>query len=269
MAEGINRKGRFTGALLLTHNATSLILPGVANITTAANDRYEARSLGAGNWIVTKYLPAVGQLFDATVVHTTGNESIAGVKTFTSPVPIVLTGSTTNTVIEGRNTSVGVFGYWRMFLGDATFGRMYFQKNTAAAGDFSTTVEPLFFDGVSMTFNGTITASAGTVSTHVATKGQLDAKVFSGQIQNNGAASVLYGPTGWTVTRSSAGVTVVTHNLGTISYGVAATHDASGTSSSGSVNGILKAANTFQVETRGPSGAGVVDNNYHFVLSRN
>lgn len=59
-AEGINRKGRFTGALILAHNATSLILPGNANITTAANDRYEARSLGAGNWIVTKYEKATG-----------------------------------------------------------------------------------------------------------------------------------------------------------------------------------------------------------------
>ena len=60
VAEGINRKGRFTGALTLTHNATSLILPGAANITTAANDRYEARSLGSGNWIVTKYQKADG-----------------------------------------------------------------------------------------------------------------------------------------------------------------------------------------------------------------
>ena len=60
VAEGINRKGRFTGVLTLTHNATSLILPGNANITTAANDRYEARSLGSGNWIVTKYQYASG-----------------------------------------------------------------------------------------------------------------------------------------------------------------------------------------------------------------
>ncbi|MEK7132756.1 MAG: hypothetical protein AAB830_01770 [Patescibacteria group bacterium] len=61
VADGINRKGRFTGALTLTHNATSLILPGAANITTAANDRYEARSLGSGNWLVTKYEKADGK----------------------------------------------------------------------------------------------------------------------------------------------------------------------------------------------------------------
>ena len=65
VAEGINRKGRFTGVLTLTHNATSLILPGNANITTANNDRYEAQSLGGGNWIVTKYVYANGSVISA------------------------------------------------------------------------------------------------------------------------------------------------------------------------------------------------------------
>jgi len=72
VAEGINRKGRFTGALTLTHNATSLILPGVANITTAANDRYEARSLGSGNWIVTKYQKADGVAVVVTAPFASG-----------------------------------------------------------------------------------------------------------------------------------------------------------------------------------------------------
>ncbi|MFZ2303862.1 MAG: hypothetical protein WAV98_03695, partial [Minisyncoccia bacterium] len=68
VADGINRKGRFTGALTLTHNATSLILPGATNITTAANDRYEARSLGSGNWLVTKYEKADGTAVVATAI---------------------------------------------------------------------------------------------------------------------------------------------------------------------------------------------------------
>lgn len=55
---GIRREGRFTGALLLTHNATSLILPGGASITTAAGDRFTAYSLGSGNWVVTSYTTA-------------------------------------------------------------------------------------------------------------------------------------------------------------------------------------------------------------------
>ena len=49
---------RFAGALTLTHNATSLILPGGANIATVAGDRCIAVSLGSGNWMVLAYSPA-------------------------------------------------------------------------------------------------------------------------------------------------------------------------------------------------------------------
>jgi hypothetical protein len=57
---GIIRRTRTTGALQFTHNATSLILPGGANITSAANDRQEWVSLGSGNWLCFSYYPAAG-----------------------------------------------------------------------------------------------------------------------------------------------------------------------------------------------------------------
>lgn len=60
VAAGVIRFGRFTGILTLTHNATSLILPGGVNITTAAGDRFIAVSLGSGNWQVVSYTPATG-----------------------------------------------------------------------------------------------------------------------------------------------------------------------------------------------------------------
>lgn len=60
VASGTRRHGRFTGALTLTHNATSLVLPGGANITTAAGDRFGAHSLGSGNWVVDWYTKADG-----------------------------------------------------------------------------------------------------------------------------------------------------------------------------------------------------------------
>jgi hypothetical protein len=47
---GVYRFVKFTGALILTHNATSLILPGGANITTANGDFAIFVSLGSGNW---------------------------------------------------------------------------------------------------------------------------------------------------------------------------------------------------------------------------
>jgi hypothetical protein len=57
-ASGTRRKLRFAAALTLTHNATSLILPGAANITTAAGDTAEAVSLGSGNWVVVNFTRA-------------------------------------------------------------------------------------------------------------------------------------------------------------------------------------------------------------------
>ena len=47
----------FSGALTLTHNATSLILPGAANITTVAGDTALMESLGSGNWRWLAYEP--------------------------------------------------------------------------------------------------------------------------------------------------------------------------------------------------------------------
>ena len=61
IAAGACRTVTFAGALTLTHNATSLILPGGANITTAAGDVAEFESLGAGNWRCTGYQKANGQ----------------------------------------------------------------------------------------------------------------------------------------------------------------------------------------------------------------
>lgn len=59
-AAGCWRWITFTGALTLTHNATSLILPGGANITTAAGDVMGAVSEGSGNWRVLAYTTASG-----------------------------------------------------------------------------------------------------------------------------------------------------------------------------------------------------------------
>lgn len=58
---GACRTVTFAGGLTLTHNATSLVLPGGANITTAAGDVAEFESLGSGNWRCTSYMRASGQ----------------------------------------------------------------------------------------------------------------------------------------------------------------------------------------------------------------
>jgi hypothetical protein len=50
----------FSGILTLTNNNTSLILPGGANITTAAGDTMVAIYLGGSNWRVLMYTPISG-----------------------------------------------------------------------------------------------------------------------------------------------------------------------------------------------------------------
>jgi len=52
---GVTRNLRFADVLTITHNATSLICPGAANITTAAGDTGTAKSLGSGNWVLTDW----------------------------------------------------------------------------------------------------------------------------------------------------------------------------------------------------------------------
>lgn len=52
---GVERELVFDGALTLTHNGTSLILPGAANITTAAGDTAIFVSEGSGNWRCISY----------------------------------------------------------------------------------------------------------------------------------------------------------------------------------------------------------------------
>lgn len=74
VASGALRTLVFGGILTLTHNGTSLILPGGANITTAAGDVAQFRSKGSGNWVCVGYSRASGQL----VVNALTNPTITG-----------------------------------------------------------------------------------------------------------------------------------------------------------------------------------------------
>ena len=65
----------FSGALTFTHNATSLILPTGASITTAAGDCATMLSLGSGNWRCVSYMRASGAAL--TSVSTFGDGSVS------------------------------------------------------------------------------------------------------------------------------------------------------------------------------------------------
>ena len=68
LTAGIQRVLIFAGALTLTHNATSLILPSGVNITTAAGDVAWMVSEGSGNWRCLAYTRANGQALIANGV---------------------------------------------------------------------------------------------------------------------------------------------------------------------------------------------------------
>jgi hypothetical protein len=65
VSAGIWKVVRFSGALTLTHNGTSLILPGAANITTVAGDVACFLSEGSGNWRCMWFEPTDGRVRDA------------------------------------------------------------------------------------------------------------------------------------------------------------------------------------------------------------
>lgn len=90
---GTFRIVRFTGALTLTHNGTSLLLPTAANITTVANDVAGFVSLGSGNWKCVWY-----QRYDGTaLVSATASTALSGsvIQVVNTQTGAVATGTTT------------------------------------------------------------------------------------------------------------------------------------------------------------------------------
>lgn len=77
-ASGTQRTLRFAGALTFTHNGTSLILPGAASITTAANDTATMISLGSGNWICTEFKRASGKAISRDVTSVAAGNGLSG-----------------------------------------------------------------------------------------------------------------------------------------------------------------------------------------------
>jgi hypothetical protein len=99
----------FAGALTLTYNVTSLIIPGAANITTAANDIALLKYLGSGNWQVMLYLLATtagtftGTLTGCTTSPTTTfNWRRVGTSvTLDWPASLTATSNTTGCTVTG------------------------------------------------------------------------------------------------------------------------------------------------------------------------
>ena len=118
-ANGVTRELRFAGALTLTHNATSLFLPGAANIITAAGDTATVVSLGSGNWVVTAYQRALsfGINLGASVSSTSGSSiDFTGIPAGVRRVTAMFSGLSTNGTLNpgirlGTSGGIATTGY--------------------------------------------------------------------------------------------------------------------------------------------------------------
>lgn len=98
VAAGIIKVLKFEGALTLTHNATSLIIPGGANITTADGDVALVISEGSGNWRVLSYFTAASLYVTAAGTATLTNKTLT---TPTITAPVINSGIEINGAISG------------------------------------------------------------------------------------------------------------------------------------------------------------------------
>lgn len=105
IASGVRRQVVFAGILTLTHNATSLILPTGATITTAAGDCALFESEGSGNWRCVNYQRANGQpLTMAPSGYVATNSSVTSVAAaYSSPMTITEGTQLFSYAYTGRN----------------------------------------------------------------------------------------------------------------------------------------------------------------------
>lgn len=111
---------KFSGILTLTYNATSLILPTGANITTAAGDVAEFVRISGGNWQCLDYVRADGTPVQNQFFRTEVNLASATTTTLPATANIVqITGTTTITSL-GSAASVTYPLYFIRFSGALT-----------------------------------------------------------------------------------------------------------------------------------------------------
>lgn len=97
---GTERTVRFAGVLTLTHNATSLILPTGANITTAAGDTARFISEGSGNWRCVSYNRSTG------VAVSTDGSGLTSIRSATVVAPVATTSGTSVTIASGLPSGI-------------------------------------------------------------------------------------------------------------------------------------------------------------------
>ena len=199
---GTRKTVQFAGALTLTHNATSLILPGGANITTSAGDCADFLCIGTGgstsaNWRCTNYQKGSGLSYWAWAVSATSAGTVSPSSSDHTKFYVV-TGSSDTTFNLPAAATVGS-GYMIGLRNAKSSGSVVIDPNSSETIEGQTTLtlgigssKAIFCDGTTWYFveNG-ITSASGTYANAVIfdTSGSwtCPANVFSAQMSVWGA----------------------------------------------------------------------------------
>jgi len=136
----------FSGVVTLTHNATSLILPGAANYTTAAGDVLECVHISGANWRVVAITKANGQ---AVVAPSSG---------LTLGTPVA---TTSGTAIDFTGIPAGVKQIVFSFEGVTNTASDNYWIQIGDSGGIETTGYNSYFTGVSTISIVSITSAFG------------------------------------------------------------------------------------------------------------
>lgn len=130
---GVWKVIKFEGVLTLTHNATSLILPGGANITTADGDVAIVTSEGSGNWRCDSYTKANGRAVVSGITLGTAQASTSGTSIDFTGIPSgtkritimfvgVSTSGSSNQIVQLGDGAIEATGYLGAVMGAANGG---------------------------------------------------------------------------------------------------------------------------------------------------
>jgi hypothetical protein len=151
VADGITRVVKFTGILQLTYNATTLILPSNANITTAVGDIAVFRSLGSGNWECIEYTRR-----DGTAL--VGGSSLTQASQAQVEAAFDNTDQTTPTTLE-QTSVLTPFNTWWLVQKIKTFFGTTANQTDSTNKRFVTDAEKVVIGNTSNTNSGNETAT--------------------------------------------------------------------------------------------------------------
>lgn len=146
---GTRRILEFAGALTLTHNGTSLILPGAANIVTGAGDVAVFLSEGSGNWRCASYMKASGTALTLSPITASLGSDVSL--------------NSTSTYFDGPSIAQGTSGTWfvsgKVTLSDLTNAPTFLVK----LWDGTTVI-----DSAESSFSGTVNTQSVALSGYIA-----------------------------------------------------------------------------------------------------